>query len=519
MTDRSTESSRILVQIEAGEDANAVRDRLSFLRGKRVLLVWPEEGTALTRKLDLVLIQREAMRRAIRLAIVTHDAEVVRNARELNISTFETIGASERGRWKRGRSKVPTNRNQRPKDAPDPDDLMEVASRVRIKAPSLSRLQNLALRTGILAALIGVVAGVAYVVVPGATVRIAPARQVVEATVDVTVNTDPAFTQVDVDNAIIPAIRITTTLEDTAIINTTGQRDLGAERARGTVLFINNTETPVEIPAGTVVRTGAGEPISFRTTEARSLAGGVGQQTEVLVEALTGGDTGNVTENAINIVDGPLENSITVRNITATSGGQSRMEKAVSDFDRDFALPALRQQLLERALNGLLAQISSDQFIIDQSVAIVREDQITYSHNVGDITPTLTVTMRADVEAVVVDEQLAQSVVLAQMARQIPRGRAIQPESITYQRSGSITVNGDTVTFTMSGRGVVSGRINTADLQQALAGRSLESALLYLNERVDLADGTTPQINITPGGFDRMPILPIRIQIIVQAAP
>src|SRR5262249_40151304 len=104
------------VQLEGADDVTSVRDRLSFLRGQRVLLIWPEEGAILTRKLDLVLIQRDAMRRAIRLALVTHDPQVVRNARELNISTFETIGAAERGRWQRGRSKVFTNRFQRPKD-------------------------------------------------------------------------------------------------------------------------------------------------------------------------------------------------------------------------------------------------------------------------------------------------------------------------------------------------------------------------------------------------------------------
>ena len=113
-------NDRELVQIEADEDATSVRDRLSFIRGRHVLLVWPEEGTALIRKLDLVLIQREAMRRAIRLALVTHDPQVIKHSKELNISTFETIGASERGRWKRGRSKVFTNRFQRPKNDPEP---------------------------------------------------------------------------------------------------------------------------------------------------------------------------------------------------------------------------------------------------------------------------------------------------------------------------------------------------------------------------------------------------------------
>ena len=68
------------VQLEPGEDVASVRDRLTFLRGQHVLLIWPENGTALNRKLDLVLVQREAMRLAIRLALITHDPDVIQHA-------------------------------------------------------------------------------------------------------------------------------------------------------------------------------------------------------------------------------------------------------------------------------------------------------------------------------------------------------------------------------------------------------------------------------------------------------
>src|SRR6187200_2626166 len=94
------------LQLEAGEDIPSIRDRLSFIRGQRVILIWPEEGTALTRKLDLVLVQREAKRRVVQLALVTHDPLVVEHAAELGISTFETIKEAENGRWKRGRTRV-----------------------------------------------------------------------------------------------------------------------------------------------------------------------------------------------------------------------------------------------------------------------------------------------------------------------------------------------------------------------------------------------------------------------------
>ena len=53
-----------LVQLESNDDAISVRDRIMRFRGEHVLLVWPEQGDILQRKLDLVLVQREAMRQS-----------------------------------------------------------------------------------------------------------------------------------------------------------------------------------------------------------------------------------------------------------------------------------------------------------------------------------------------------------------------------------------------------------------------------------------------------------------------
>lgn len=514
-------TDRNLVQIEAGEDVHSVRDRLGFLRGQRVLIVWPEEGTALTRKLDLVLVQREAMRRAIRLAIVTHDPQVIRNARELNISTFETIGESERKRWKRGRSKVFTHRYHRPENDPDPEELMDVASRVRIKRPSLSTLQSLLLRLFILGALVGVVLAVGYIVIPGATVTLTPAEQQVRADVLITVNTDPNFNTVDIENAILPAVLLETNVEETARVPTTGTQVLGDISSVGTVVFINNTGSVIDIPEGTVVTTSAGTPILFRTTQSATLAPGDGQQVEVPIEAMPGseGTIGNVAENLINTVTGPLEDQVTVRNLVPTSGGVTRTARVVTQADRELVMGYVRQQLQDRAYNGLLnsPELSNTHYVILETLRITEEraDWTNYSANVGDIADTLTLTMRATLEVYAFDEQVAQQIVFAQMARQIPRGRVIQPESIEFTR-GPINTQGDRITFTLSGTGVVTGQINAGQLQQQLAGRSLENTMAYLNERVDLAEDSIPEIRLSPDWFDRMPILPMRIQIDVR---
>ncbi|MGB1288031.1 MAG: hypothetical protein ACPG7F_15950 [Aggregatilineales bacterium] len=113
----------VYIQLEPNETVISVRDRLAFLRGKSVLIISPEQGTALTRKLDLVLIQREARRQLISFALVTHDEHVLQYAKDLGISTFETIKSAEKARWKRGSPRIFTRRYQKPETEPDHEDL------------------------------------------------------------------------------------------------------------------------------------------------------------------------------------------------------------------------------------------------------------------------------------------------------------------------------------------------------------------------------------------------------------
>jgi len=507
------------VQIENGEDVSSIKDRLTFIRGQRVLLIWPEEGTALTRKLDLVLIQREAMRRAIRLALVTHDPVVIQHATELNISTFETIGASERGRWKRGRSKVFTNREQRPASEPQAEDLMPVASRVRGENLEGSPLRRLGFRLGIIAFVIGIVGGVAYLVVPGAIVTVTPAEQLVEASVDITADPSLLTNDVDVENAIIPTRILPLEIEDTASIPTTGVQTLDSVLAIGSVVFINRTANEINIPLATIVSTGTGTPIMFRTTLDIILPAGEGQEIEAPIEAMpaSSGTMGNVEGNFINVVVGTLEGSISVLNRVPTFGGENRTVNVVTESDRELLLGAMRQQLQSRAYVEMQPQLTATQFIIDESIRITEEraDATIFSAEVGDVTDTLTLTMRVTVEAIAVDEQLGQQIVFARMANQIPRGRIIQSDTITYQR-GAASVNPDgTIIFTMNGSALVTGQINVGQLQERLAGRTRSNALTYLQNEVDLTETSLPTITISPDWFGRLPILPQRITIVI----
>ncbi len=516
------------IQLETGDDAGSVRDRLSFIRGQRVLLIWPEEGTILMRKLDLVLIQREAMRRSIRLALVTHDPQVVQNATELNISTIETIGASERGRWKRGRSKVFTSRSQRPEDEPIPDDLKEVASRVYAEDTANQKRWRRIQRLALFIVLLILAGGLTYVFLPSATIQITPASGEVNGQAEIVA--DPQITSVDVENRIVPATKLSVQVEDTGTIETSGAQNLGDSPASGSVVFINQTNQAVTIPADTTVITSAGIPIQFRTTQEAELAAGVGFQVEVPIEALptSAGEVGNVDSGVINTVVGTLATDVTVRNLAPTSGGASQSQSAVSDEDKDRLLATVRQQLQARAYVEMEPRLSPTQFIILETVHIAEErsDWMTYSANVGDVTDTLSLTMRVVVEATAVDEQFGQQIVYAQMSSQVSQGQfgksiEIKPESIAYERGAVLSVDSITgrVTFTMTSTGLVASTIDAEQVRQQLAGRSINDAIAQIVSDYNLQQGTTPIISVSPDWFGNMPLLPMRINVVLQENP
>ena len=506
------------LQLEAGEDVASVRDRLTFLRGKRVLAIWPEQGTALTRKLDLVLVQREAMRLAIRLALITHDAEVARNAAELNISVFETVGQSEKIKWKRGRSKVFTTRLQRPKDEPDADDLKPYASRVTNEddRPG-SRFRRIIVRGVVLLVLIGVLLAVGILVLPSATITLTPAQDRLQVEATITADPERAGGFPDVENGIIPAISLVAQIEERGTIPTTGVQDLTDTTARGAVIFINRTNQRITIPLGLVVATASGTTVRFRTTAESTVPGGIGLQIEVPVEAETAGSSGNVDANLITtIVDNPdLADRLEVRNLAPVVGGEDRAVQAVSTEDRERLIAILRQQLQDRAFTEMLSRIDSSQFLIPETVRISEErtDWMTFDHEVGDVANTLTLTMRVIVSATAIDEQTAQQVAFARLAGQIPRGRSLRPESLLYERGAvtSFEVNGRIV-FTMTCSGLAVERIDPALLGQRVAGLTPEEAVAVIQNSVTLAEGTSPQITITPEWMFRLPFLPVRIQ-------
>lgn len=509
-----------IVQLEPYDDVVSVRDRLTFVQGERVLLVLPRgEAPArpiLSRRLDLLLIQREAARRGVWLALVTTDPDVFDVATSLNISAFASVRASQRQRWKRPRNKVFIDRTDRPADAPDPRELMLKASRLRVLSPRQRTLRRTA-RFGAAAALALTVVVFLFLVLPGAQVTIYPAQAQINTSV--TLSADPNIQNVDVEQLRIPAKLESIELTSQASIPTTGSADVPSSFASGEVVFSNLIESDVTIPAGTVVSTPGREPARFATTREATVAAGVGQEVRVPVQAAedTGGARGNIEANLIVNIEGDLARLLSVRNPEATAGGSVREQSFVTRADYDNLLVLGRERVRQDALAGLSEQISGTQFVVPESIEIVNlgSEEVTYDAFVGDAADTLTITIRASVRALIMDEQSARGAALARLSAQIPPGRRLMLDSIQYERGPVRTANGQT-TFTLSASGNVAAVVDPERVRQRIAGMDVQSALNALNQGWLLDPRRAPQIEVWPAILGRLPALPIRISVSVE---
>ncbi|MGJ3241007.1 MAG: hypothetical protein ACFE0Q_20020 [Anaerolineae bacterium] len=508
------------IQLDPGEDVPSVRDRLSFIRGQRVLLIWPEDGTALTRKLDLVLVQREARRRVIQLALVTHDETVIEHADDLGISTFETIHEAENMRWKRGRTRVFINRYHKPDESPEPDDLMPVASRVRNPSKRLSAPLQLTLRLGVLSVVLGVLLGMLYVIVPSAIVSFALEQELIQ--VETTITADPNVLDVDVENRIIPAARYEATVQTVQQIEPTGSERDTSIRAIGVVTFDNLTDTPIVVPIGTQLSTSTGRNVIFETTALATVpANGRVDSVAIIASDEYAGEGGNVAASSINTVLGDLSDSLTVINSVPTTGGVDQNYQTVTPEDMDRVMGDARQYLQGLAFSEISSELGENQTIIIESLNIpedrLRSDWITYSHEAGERTSLLTLDIRVIVEALVIDDRFAQQIIFAQLSSEKPPQMTLSPESFLYLRGPVIQTDRDNrTTFEAMGEGIASAQVDTYRLQNDLTRRSLDDALRVIAATVDLAPNSQPTVTVTPSWFNQMPFLPIRIKIEIE---
>lgn len=511
------------IQLEPYDDVVSIKDRLQFVKTNRILLVLPNKGNVLQRKLDLVLVQREAARQGLRLALVTTDPTVAEHARELNISAFYTVEQARTSRWSRPRNKVFVDRADRPAQM-DPfefEDLQRRATRLK-SAPSRFQWTLNRLTSGLIfgAAVIAFLF-VLFATIPSASVTITPASDQISASIPMIA--DPDIQRPLPEILTVPAENRRLIQDATVEIATTGRRNAENSLAEGVVSFTNNTGLATLIPSGTVIQTATSPAIQFETLDDVALAARQGATADVSIRALesSSGVQGNVGSDAITVVPGSLAESVSVTNFNPTYGGGVTETAFATQADQDRLLNLVRQQLLQNARDFLrLSLDEGSSYLVNDSISIAEERTLIYSAEVNEPADNISLTMQGVVEVTIIDLNAARIIADVVIKKDyIPNGRVPVDGTITYRRGDVIEFLPDgRIAFQMRVEGESIVDIDPQSVRELIAGSSARDAQAKMEETYLLDPRHPPEIDTFPGFINRLPFFPARIHVEISPA-
>jgi hypothetical protein len=489
-----------IITLESHDDLISVRDRLSWAKTPRILLVWPKYEKVTLRQVDLKVLQRHASTLGAQLGLVTRQRRVRADAEALGIPVFESTGEAQKVAWPKPRRKKWRHK------APD-KTLREKREQVQIREE--------AWRTNpivkILVFLVGVLSVLALVAlfIPRAQVSLKPVSQTQSIVLPVTAN--PSMNTVFITGS-IPAREKKIVVEGEQKISVTGEGVVPQSKARGAVIFRNLTQNEVAIPVGTIVRS---DEIRFVTTEDGTVEAGVGETLELPIEAVEGGVAGNLDAETIDVVEGRLGLSVSVTNPEPTTGGRERSSLQATDTDRAHAKELLLKSLESDARAKLLDGLSSDDVLFDETFALSQIVSEIYDLPAGAAGSQLTLNMQAEYSARYADASDLSELASLALNASLPPGFLAASNAVDVESTNDRTLLDDgSIRWTMRARRKIYQQVNVAQVTQLIQGLGYSAAQSKLEEYLPLL--SEPKISLSPSWWPWVPIVPFRIEVVTQ---
>jgi hypothetical protein len=379
------------------------------------------------------------------------------------------------------------------------------------------RTRALLIAAGALVALVGLVS----LLLPGATVSITLKRQPLAGDVvyDITTTGQP----LDGGAAVaVPAQMQTTDVTWEGQIPATGVRVEPTDRASAPILFANPTDAPLQVDAGTQMKTETGvvfAVVDAVTVPPRDPATGKAGQAQGAVRAADAGSGGNV---GVGEIGGKLPNGLYYSNRQqAASGGAEKRIPVVAEADFDTLRKQAAAALPQAAAAAFAKALPSGQAIVPATIAAGPAAE-TFSAAEGDATDTLSVKMVWHVSALAYDQSAATRTIAESAARQLgtlaPAGYVVDPATV---KPGTPTVAEQTAQGVRLKAPVA---IDAVALLTQPQRRALAERLAGADPKaVDAVLRETPQIDHFSVSYhpiwlpDRMPANVGRIQIVVKS--
>ena len=489
-----------IITLESHDDLISVRDRLSWAKTPRILLVWPKYEKVTLRQVDLKILQRHAASLGAQLGLVTRQRRVRQDAESLGIPVFESTGQAQRLAWAKARRRhlphrAPARDLRAKRDQlPAGEDAWRALPAVRVAAFVL----------GVTAVLV-----LAALFIPRASVRLTPITKNQSITLPVTAS--PSTKEVFITGS-VPLREKRVIVEGGQTVLVTGEGVIPQSKAKGEAEFRNLTQQAVTVPAGTVVQS---ESARFVTTEDGEVEAGVGKKVVLAIEAAEGGIAGNVDAEAINAIEGRLGLSLSVTNPEPVTGGRELPSVQASDEDRARVKDLLLQSLAGQAREQIADGIGAGDLLFENTLSLAQILAEEYDLPPGAAGTKLTLSMRAEYSVQYADASDLTGLATLAMNASLPPGFSPLPGTLTVTPITTPLIGSDgSVRWRMRVERKLVGQVDAAQVTQLIQGRGVKTAQSLLEET--LPPENAPVITLSPSWWQWIPIVPFRISIVTQ---
>jgi hypothetical protein len=489
-----------IITLESHDDLISVRDRMSWAKTPRILLVWPKFEKVTLRQVDLKVLQRHASSLGAQMGLVTRQRRVRAEAEALGIPVFESAGQAQRVKWHK------STRRKLPRKAPD-RTLREKREQVQVREEAW-RAHPI---TRIVMFSVGVLAVLALVAlfIPRARVHLNPVTQTQSVVVPVTAN--PSVDSVFITGS-IPAHEKRIVVEGTQSIRVTGEGIVPQSKAKGSVVFRNLTQGAVTIPIGTIVT--AGE-VRFATTELGVLNPGVGETVELRIEAVEGGLSGNLDAETINAVEARLGLSLSVTNPEPTTGGRERASVQATDADRARAKELLLNRLESIARAQASDEVDAGGVLFEETFTFSQILSELYDPPAGAAGSQLTLTMQVEFTVRYADASDLTELAALALNASLPSGfiAVADASSIEHVTDPRLFEDGS-IRWTIRAERKIYQQVSAAQVTQLIQGLGSSAAQSKLEDALPFS--SEPEISLTPSWWPWVPIVPFRIEVVTE---
>ncbi len=503
-----------VIYLEVEDDLPAIRDLLEGAQAKRVLLVIPGGCRTLRDPINLRVLRRYATNLALDVALVTRDSRTRQLAKE---EGFAVLSSLWRGRQSRWRSRAPRRSSAQQAAAARVAGLQSGRGDIGYGDLVIVWVGRI-LAVLLFVFLLGLVFGLAALLIPEARVTLVPYREVVAVTLEV--RADPEQEKPDLEELTISARILEAEVEQVGEIATINKRDAPDAPATGVVTFINQTATPLEILPGAIVRTSTGTTIRFKTVTTATVPAAIGGTAEAEIEALEPGPVGNVPAATINVVEtAALRGKVRVINEQPTSGGGVKQVGVVTRADMDRLKAQMLQQLQQRAFVELQGQLGEQEFLPDVSMTVEILSEV-YDQFLDAEADVLHLQMRILATGTAVDRDNANGLAFQALKGKIPATYELKDEQIFFELDEvNVRMEGRSVIFEVTASAPLVVEVDRSAVRSAVAGLTVDEAVEALADSFAL--DAPPVVEVEPEWIkrwewlDRVPFLPFRIQVVI----